>query len=337
MHYNERISLFLYCVLEVVFFMKKNKTRLLTIGILLTLATGIIHVINRIIFTSANIRDLLKASAQNYYQWRFGKIYYKKKGKGSPLLLIHDLSVYSSAYEWNQVIDQLAEDHTVYAVDLLGCGRSDKPSMTYTSYLYVQMISDFIKNVIHEKTDVIASGDSSSFAVLACNNEDHLFGKLILINPPSFAALSKMPGKRSKLYKLLLEIPVFGTLIYNMITCQSNVELLFTEKYLFNPFKISPELIDVYYESAHKGFSSSKYLLSSIVGRYINNSISHALKNINQSIVLLLGEHEENREEICDSYTNCNPAIESTVLASSKHLPHIETPEKFVETLKVYL
>ncbi len=316
--------------------MKKNKTRLLTIGILLTLATGIIHIINHIIFTSANLKDFLKSSAHNYYSWRFGKIYYKKKGSGSPVLLIHDLTVYSSAYEWNSIIDKLAENHTVYAVDLLGCGRSEKPAMTYTSYLYVQMISDFIKNVIHEKTDVIASGYSCSFSILACNNESNLFGKLFLVNPPSFATLSKIPGKRSKLYKFLLELPVFGTLVYNMITCQSNVELLFTENYLFNPFKVTPEMIDVYYEAAHKGFSSSKYLMSSMVGRYMNNSISHALRNINQSIVLIFGEHEDSFEEVGESYTNSNPAIETTVIASSKHLPHMEAPEKFVDTLKVY-
>ena len=197
-------------------------------------------------------------------------------------------------------------------------------------------LSDFIKNVIHEKTDVIASGYSCSFSILACNNESNLFGKLFLVNPPSFATLSKIPGKRSKLYKFLLEVPVFGTLVYNMITCQSNVELLFTENYLFNPFKVTPEMIDVYYEAAHKGFSSSKYLMSSMVGRYMNNSISHALRNINQSIVLIFGEHEDSFEEVGESYTNSNPAIETTVIASSKHLPHMEAPEKFVDTLKVY-
>ena len=80
---------------------------------------------------------------------------------------VHDLTVYSSAYEWNKIIDKLAENHTVYALDLLGCGRSEKPKITYTNYLYVQLISDFIKNVIHEKTDVVASGFSSSFTLLA--------------------------------------------------------------------------------------------------------------------------------------------------------------------------
>ena len=59
--------------------MKKNKHKLLTAGILLSLATGIIYVINRIVFATATLKNLLKSSADNYYEWRFGKIYYRKK------------------------------------------------------------------------------------------------------------------------------------------------------------------------------------------------------------------------------------------------------------------
>lgn len=317
--------------------MKENKHKLLTISILFTLATGIIYVINRVIFATAVLKNLLKSSAKNFYNWRFGNIYYQKKGQGSPLLLIHDLTVYSSAYEWSQVIDKLSKEHTVYALDLLGCGRSEKPKITYTNYLYVQLICDFIKNVIHEKTDIAVCGYSSSFALLACHSEADLFGKLILINPPSLASLNKAPGKRSKLYKFLLEIPVFGTLVYNMKTSQSNVQLLFTEKYLYNPFHTTPELIDTYYETAHKDLGNAKYLLSSLCGLYTNNSITHALKCINQSIVILTGETEPEGEEIASTYIELNPAIETCKMKRAKHLPHLETPQEFTETLKIYL
>ena len=317
--------------------MKKNKHKLLTAGILLSLATGIIYVINRIVFATATLKNLLKSSADNYYEWRFGKIYYRKKGHGTPVLLIHDLNVYSSAYEWNKVIDELAKTRTVYAVDLLGCGRSEKPRITYTNYLYVQLITDFIKNVIGEKTDVVANGYSGSFSVLAGYSDTDYINKLILINPPSLASLNRIPSKRSKLHKFILEHPVFGTLIYNIRTCQSNIQLLFTEKYLYNPFSVTPEMIDTYYEASHRSFSSSKFLLSSLVSGYTNNSINHALSEMNQSITILSCEGEKESEKIAESYITCNPAIETSTLKHAKHLPQLETPEKFVELLNIYL
>lgn len=315
--------------------MKKNKHKLLTAGLLFTAASGVIHIVNHAIFTTATLKDLLKSSANNYYDWRFGKIYYKKKGHGSPLLLIHDLTVYSSAYEWNKVIDKLAENHTVYALDLLGCGRSEKPKITYTNFLYVQLISDFIKNVIHEKTDIVASGFSGSFTLLACHNESELFGKLSLINPPSLSGLSKAPTKRNKLYKFILELPIFGTLIYNMKTCQSNIQLLLTEQYLYNPFLASAEIIDTYYEASHKGFGNARFLLSSIVGNYTNNNVTHALKDINNSIVIINGDAEAEIDEIKDSYSKCNPAIECFNIPKAKHLPQIENPDSLIEILNI--
>lgn len=317
--------------------MKKNKHKLLTTSILFALATGIIYVINRLVFATAVLKNLLKSSADNYYNWRFGKVYYKKKGHGSPVLLIHDLTVYSSAYEWNKVVNELAETHTVYAIDLLGCGRSEKPRITYTNYLYVQLIADFIKNVIGEKADVIASGYSGSFTVLASYTNPEFISKIILINPPSLANLNKVPSKRSKLYKFILEFPIFGTLIYNIKTCQSNIQLLFTEKYLYNPFSVTPEMVDTYYEAAHKSLSNSKFLLSSLVAGYTNNNITHALKEINQSVTILYCEGETDSEKIAESYTTCNPAIESCMLKHAKHLPQLETPGKFLEILNIYL
>ena len=67
--------------------------------------------------------------------------------------------------------------------DRLGCGRSDKSSITYTNFVYVQMISDFIKKIIGQKTDVITSGFSGSFVTMACHNEKELFNKIMLVNP----------------------------------------------------------------------------------------------------------------------------------------------------------
>ena len=97
--------------------MKNHKHKLITISILFTIATGIVYFINRFIFATATLKQMLKFTANNYYHWRFGKIFYKKKGTGSPLLLIHDLTVYSSSYEWNSLIDKLSENHTVYVLD----------------------------------------------------------------------------------------------------------------------------------------------------------------------------------------------------------------------------
>ena len=71
--------------------MNKHSKRLLTLAALATTTTATIHIINKVIAASACLKEMLDTDVRNYYHWRFGDIYYTKKGKGSPILLIHDM------------------------------------------------------------------------------------------------------------------------------------------------------------------------------------------------------------------------------------------------------
>lgn len=301
------------------------------------LAVGCLHVINRWTTAAAVIRNLLVKDNSKRYEWRFGNIFYTQKGEGSPLLLIHDLSPYSSSYEWNELIDELAKDHTVYALDLLGCGRSDKPNITYTNFLYVQLINDFIKNVIGQKTDIIATGLSSSFVVMACHMESELYHKIMMVNPENLKKLSGIPNKKSKITKLLMDCPIIGTTIYNILISRNNIEYLFTENYLYNPFKLQEKYLHIYHEAAHLGNCGGKYLLSSINGFYINTNITHALKEVNNSIFILCGDKCPDIKDTVDNYLECNPAIEVDYIPGTKFLPQIESPDEFCKQIKIYI
>lgn len=125
--------------------------RLTTAAILTGTSIIAMHSINKIHTSLCTVKDLLSNSENYYYEWRFGKIRYQKKGNGSPLLFVHDLTVGSSNYEYHRLINNLTEKHEIYSIDLLGYGMSDKPAMTYTNNLYEQLIADFIKNVIGRK------------------------------------------------------------------------------------------------------------------------------------------------------------------------------------------
>ena len=316
--------------------MKNSKKKLITISILTTLSGVAIYAVNRFISATSVMKNLLQTEESQYYHWQFGKVFYTKKGTGKPLLLIHDLQCSSSSYEWKNLIETLSKEYTVFAIDLLGCGRSDKPRITYTNFLYVQLITGFIKNIIGCPTDVIASGLSGSFVITACNTVPECFKKIMLINPEDLAELNKMPNKRGKFVKCMLEVPLIGTLLYHTVTNRSNIELLFTEKLLYNPFHENHQDIDAFYEGAHRGKGDGKYLLSSLVGNYVNLNITHALKNVNNSIYILGGSAEEGIRETLALYTALNPSIETELISKAKHLPQLETPVEVLERIRIF-
>lgn len=312
---------------------KKN----LTVATILAGTTTLgIHMINKAIHLSATFDNLLGNSSENYYDWKFGRIFYKKKGTGKPVLLIHDLTTFSSADEWNEIINSLSSSRTVYAIDLLGCGRSDKPNLTYTNFMYVQMISDFIKNVIGDKTDVIVTGNSVSYILGSCHNESKLYDNLILINPADISELARIPSKRSKILTKLVLTPFIGTLLYNILVRKNVVERLFKEKYFFDKSKIQNSYIQTCYESAHRGNAESKYLFASICGNYLTANAGLYLQGLDNSIFILSGSTEKERE-IAEEYKRTLPSIETVSINDVKHLPQLENPSALLEHVNVFL
>lgn len=315
--------------------MKKHK--LLTLGILAGLATGVIYVCNKVIAASALIRDILdQPSGNHYYNWRFGRVYYRKIGSGKPILLVHDLLPGGSGYEWEEIEEKLSQEYTVYTLDLLGCGRSDKPKITYTNFIYVQLLCDFAKDIIGEQTDIVATGLSSSFTIMACKNNAEYFDKVMLVNPTSLVKLNEIPTNNTRTQKFLLEFPIIGTMVYHILVSKFHVEHLFMEEYMFNPFHMDRIMLDAYYEGAHMGDGSGKYLYGSLIGRYTNLNIVHGLEDVDNSIYIIGGKEEPGINDIIEDYTHYNPAIESLIIPKTKHFPHMEQPENFLEQVGVY-
>ena len=79
--------------------MNKHKHKIITFAALMTAATAVVHFTNRTIAAAAQLKQVLRISNDKFFEWRFGNIYYTKKGTGSPVLLIHDTlpCPYSSA------------------------------------------------------------------------------------------------------------------------------------------------------------------------------------------------------------------------------------------------
>lgn len=313
-----------------------TKNKLLTLLTLSAGAAAATALINRAIQLSAVSKHILGDHNSLCYKWRLGTIHYTKLGSGKPILLIHDLSPASSSYEWSEAARQLSQDHTVYSIDLLGYGRSEKPNLTYTNYLYVQLLSDFIKSEIGHRTDIVATGASASLAIMACSNSPELFDQLILVNPESILSSSLIPGQNAKLYKFILDLPLVGTLIYHISCSRKNIAKDFSSHYFYNPYSVTSTMISAYHESAHLG-DSPKSVYASVKCSYMKCNIINALKKIDNSIYLIGGGALEEMEDCMEEYRLYNPAIESTVIPHTRLLPQLEDPAAVCECIRTFL
>lgn len=317
--------------------MKQSTKNKITSTIFVTgLTLAAVYIINKLIFAMATAKERLNSGSGTFYQWRFGKVFYKKQGSGKPLLLIHQLDPTSSAYEWNKMTKELAKDHTVYTMDLIGCGRSDKPNFTYTNYLYVQLVSDFIKNVIGQKADVAATGLSGSFVVMACHAHPDLFDRIMIINPEDLTTQGQAPDTWSKAQKFLLELPLVGTLYYNACTSQCKIRETFYKHYFSDRDQCSTRNILAYHEAAHLGHANARYLMASMKGRFVNINISHALKKLDTPIALLGGSQVDDIRNTMADYMDLNPSIKRAMISDTRQLPQLEKPDAVLTQFRTY-
>ncbi|RKI86242.1 alpha/beta hydrolase [bacterium 0.1xD8-71] len=311
--------------------------KITTIALLSGSSIAAIHAINKVHTSLCTVKNLLSNSENYFYDWRFGKIRYQKKGKGAPLLFIHDLSIGSSNYEFHRLINNLTEKHEIYSMDLLGYGLSDKPSITYTNNLFKQLVGDFIKNVIGKKTSVVATGESVPFVIMACHNNPEIFNKIICINPQSLYLQNQIPSRQTSLLKYFIESPVIGTFTYHILSNRTSIEKKFHKEYFFHPEEIREKYIYNYLEAAHLDGYNAKYAFASYAGKYMNMNILYELKGIDNSILMIGGEEEKDIKTTIENYKYYNAAIEDVYIKETKHLPQLENPDAVLEQINMFL
>lgn len=115
-------------------------------------------------------RSSIRGSADAFpepsrYVWRGHSCSFVKSGQGPPVLLLHGFA--GSAFNcWRSTLPALAQDHTVYAIDLLGLGASDQPSdVEYSIDLWREQCADFISEQMSEPPIVIGHSFGSVIAL----------------------------------------------------------------------------------------------------------------------------------------------------------------------------
>ncbi len=315
--------------------MSKHNTLKKIIGATIVVGTAM-YVANEYIMKLATSKNLLKIDDGKYYSFKYGNIFYKVCGEGKPVLLIHDINECSSGMEWFYLEKKLAKTNKVYTIDLLGCGRSDKPKLSYNSFLYVQLISDFIKDVIGKPTNVIATGKSVAPVVMTAKLREEAIDQIALINPADLIELSGVTELSNKLKKGILTCPILGTFIYHMLHTKDCIFNTFVTDYYSDPSASFDEISDYYYESAHRDKSGSKYLYASLQGGSLNMNINHGLKVLDKDIIIISGENFYESDYVPDDYAELNENIECISITDTSYLPQLEDPSRVMTIIQEY-
>src|SRR6266702_2269499 len=102
-------------------------------------------------------------------------------GRGRPVLFIHGLG--SSGYmEWRRNLEPAAARHRVYAPDLPGYGRTDKPRARYTIPYFARFIERYMDDRRLRSAVVVGTSLGGRVALEVALEQPRLVRKLVLVN-----------------------------------------------------------------------------------------------------------------------------------------------------------
>jgi len=123
-----------------------------------------------------------------------GQVHYRTEGKGQPLLLLH--SATHSSLEFSRIIPILSNKYLVLAMDMLGCGESDKPPRAYQVADYCRSAASFLDAMRIKRASVAGHHLGALVGVELAVTYPKLVNKLILSGAISFS-LAENPEELS--------------------------------------------------------------------------------------------------------------------------------------------
>lgn len=119
------------------------------------------------------------------YNFRRRIVKWDRKGEGRPVVLIHGTPW--SSFNLRHLINDLANDHSVFYFDLLGYGQSDKSNGDVSLGIQNEVLAELI-NYWNLENPVVIGHDFGGTTVLRTHLINNVpYAKLILIDPVAIA------------------------------------------------------------------------------------------------------------------------------------------------------
>ena len=272
---------------------------------------------------------------QHRYAWREGEVAFQRLGSGTPLLLVHSLGPGHDCEEWRGVAESLADRHEVFALDLLGWGRSDKPAIQYDSELYIQLLSDFMADVIREPAAVAGAGLSAAYVVQSVLDQPDAVTAVALIGPRGLGD-EEDPDLGDALLHRLLRLPVVGTSALNLYTSLPAIQRRLRREIYSTADRVDAGSVQHHYRSSHQ--PGSHLALAALLSGYCNHGVPRDLTRVQAPVLLAWGRSATSPPvENADLWLTGLPGATLEVFANTGDLPHLEVPARFAETLGAFL
>ena len=253
------------------------------------------------------------------------------------VVFLHGGGLDNAMLSWEEVIELMGNQYDIYAIDLLGYGKSDKPDIEYTIPMYVEFLQNILQQLNIEKTNLVGLSLGGGISIGFSLKFPQIVNKLVLVG--SYGLCTKMPfHKISRWYvNSSLNAKSYDWMRKNKKMVKWSIE----SNLIGDKNKISDELVNTIYnllkeprinllfESFQRYELGKKQLTTDLV--------SH-LNELEMPVLIVNGEKDTLVP--AKAAKDANIAIDCSqlhIMKGCKHWPQKERPEEFVKVLENFL
>lgn len=269
---------------------------------------------------------------KHFWTWQGHQIQYTVMGTGKPLVLIHGFG--ASIGHWRKNIPILAEaGYRVFALDLLGFGGSDKPSLDYTIELWQEQIKAFWDAHIAEPTVFIGNSIGALLSLMVVTEYPEIATGAVLIN--CAGGLNHRPDELNPplrfvmgAFTKLVSSNITGLFLFNLIRQKSRIRRTLTQVYRDSE-AITEELVDLLYTpSCDPG---AQQVFASVLTAPPGPSPVELLPKVKHPLLVIWGEDDPwtpiAGAAIYQQQRETSPDVEFVAIPNTGHCPHDEKPD----------
>jgi len=270
-----------------------------------------------------------------------GNIAVYENGTGNiPLVLLHGGGLDSAMLSWREIMNSMPEQYTVYAIDLLGYGKSDRPESMEGESFYPKHISavESVVDQLHLNKFVL-SGLSMGGAIsigYTLKNPDKV---IALIPVDSWGLVSKMPMHSFYYWYVNTSLLKVSYSMFAKYRCMVKWSLKYS--LIGDRSKISKTLIDEVFalcQIPNPEKSMQDYQRSSLTKRGTIPDYTEQLKELQMPVLFINGEK--------DSFVKVKDVAKASrsvkngrlyIMKGCKHWSQKERPEEYVEVIGTFI
>ncbi len=250
-----------------------------------------------------------------------------------PLILLHGFG--TSIGHWRHNLGALSEHHTVYALDLLGFGASEKAPVGYKVEVWVEQIYEFWQTFIRKPVVLVGNSIGSLIALAAVAAHPDMVQGIVMMSLPDPSleedAIPQFLRPLVATVKSLVASPPLLKTLFRVLRRPAVVRRWVALAYA-KPEAVNDELVEILVGPAQDKGAAQAFsaIIRAITGPQFGPRVKLLLPVVKIPILLIWGKQDRMVPPgFARQFADYNPQnLQLLMLDNAGHCPHDECPEQ---------